>query len=64
MPVFLPLATLISSLAGYQLPVVCQLLPQGSTVSADISISVAGQQASGSTSLAVPKDELGVTAFD
>jgi hypothetical protein len=62
MPVFLPLATLISNLVGYQLPVVCSPLSQGATITPTITISVAGQQVSGSTSATLPNDALGVTA--
>jgi hypothetical protein len=62
-PVFLPLATLISSLVGYQLPVFCQSLAQGSTLSANVTISVGGQQVSASGSVQLPNDALGVTVF-
>jgi hypothetical protein len=42
MPVFTPLVALISSLVGYQIPVVCQPLPQGTTIQAAISVSAPG----------------------
>lgn len=64
MPVFLPLATLVSSLVGYQLPVACQQLSQGSTVSANITISLGGQEVSGPVSLQTSHNELGVTVVD
>jgi len=46
MPVFPPLVALVASIAGYQIPVVCQPLTPGTSTMATIAVSTAGSEPS------------------